>query len=213
MPGIGVGDIAADHRPQRRRHHGEDAGDRRRQHAAIRGKEGKARGEDRGNDGATAEALDHAEEKQQVEVRAERRPQAGQGEPADGEHKEPAQREQAREACRQRNRNDLGHEIGGLDPAQPIQGNAEGRLNIRQRAGDDLDVEDRHEHAEAHGEKADPGDGAQRDRAQRIVGRDGGDGVTPGADERRVRYPTRQNHVLPSSPRKREWPEEKEPIC
>ena len=117
----------------------------------------KDRGEDRRDHGAAAEALDDAEEDEHGEAAARRAARARQGETGDCGEKERAQGEQLGQPAGQRDGDDLGDEIGGLDPAQAIEWNGEPGLDVGKRAGDDLDVENRHEHAEAHGEIAEPG--------------------------------------------------------
>ena len=57
----------------------------------------------------------------------------------------------------QRDRDDLGDQIGGLHPAHLVGRDAERALDRRQRGRHDLHVEDRHEHADAHRREADPG--------------------------------------------------------
>ena len=51
---------------------------------------------------------------------------------------------------------DLGDQITGLNPTDLLARNAECALNCRQRGGDDLNVEDSHEHADAHHGESDP---------------------------------------------------------
>ena len=75
---------------------------------------------------------------------------------------QPAQAERSREQAGQGNRDDLRDQIGGLDPAHRVAGDAERILDRRQRGGDDLDVQDRHEHAKAHQEEAGPDRSARR---------------------------------------------------
>jgi hypothetical protein len=62
----------------------------------------------------------------------------------------------AHSAAGQRDRDDLGREIGGLHPAQALERDQQRGLDLRQRAGDDLDVEHRHEHADAHRDETAP---------------------------------------------------------
>ena len=52
---------------------------------------------------------------------------------------------------------DMKDQVGGLDPAHRGRRDRQRALDRRQRGRDDLDVEDRHEHAEAHQEEACPG--------------------------------------------------------
>ena len=75
----------------------------------------------------------------------------------DGDHEQPAQRQHARQPSCQRNCDDLGDQISGLNPAHRVRRNLQRLLDGRQRCRDDLDVEDRHEHAEAHQDEAEPG--------------------------------------------------------
>ena len=50
----------------------------------------------------------------------------------------------------------FGHQIGGLDPAQSRQGNVQRVLDGGERRCHHLDIQDRHEHAHAHGGEAQP---------------------------------------------------------
>jgi hypothetical protein len=70
--------------------------------------------------------------------------------------KAPARRQGAGDPAGQRDGDDLGREIGGLHPSEPVERDLQRRLDLGQRAGDDLDVEHRHEHADAHRDKPDP---------------------------------------------------------
>ena len=64
--------------------------------------------------------------------------------------------QRARQKAGQRDRDDFRDQIGGLDPAHLVGSDVQRVLDRRQRGRDDLDVEDRHEHADAHHGKADP---------------------------------------------------------
>ncbi len=123
-------------------------------------KQREDRGEDRRDHGAAAEALDDSEEDEDGKAAARRAAGARQGEAGNRDEKEQAQREKLGQPAGQRDGDDLGDEIGGLDPAQPVERDDEPGLDVGQRAGDDLDVENGHEHAEAHGEVAEPGGAA-----------------------------------------------------
>ena len=61
----------------------------------------------------------------------------------------------ARQKARERDHHHFGDEIGGLHPGNLVAAGGEPGLDLGQRGGDDLDVEDRHEHAEDHGEEGD----------------------------------------------------------
>ena len=62
-----------------------------------------------------------------------------------------------REPGGQRDDDDLGHQVGGRDPAAVVDAGADRALDVGQRGVDDLDVEDRHERAERRGDDGDPG--------------------------------------------------------
>src|SRR5436190_10293119 len=57
---------------------------------------------------------------------------------------------------RQRDCDDLSREVGGLYPTEAIERDQQGRLEFRQGAGHDLDIEHGHEHADAHRDKPNP---------------------------------------------------------
>src|SRR5262249_36538168 len=54
-----------------------------------------------------------------------------------------------------RNGDDLGHQVCGLHPGDPAPRGRKPGLTLRQRGRHDLDVEPRHEHAEAHHQERD----------------------------------------------------------
>src|SRR6185312_14987117 len=83
-----------------------------------------------------------------------------------GEHDPGAER--AREKAGQRNGDDLGHQIGGLHPGDFVGRGGEAGLYLRERGGYDLDVEEGHEHPEAHGQEGDDARGIDMlDRGRR----------------------------------------------
>ena len=120
-------------------------------------------------------------------ISAPKLPLAAQPTEASGEHADGARRtasassSSAGQEAGQRDRDHLGDQIGGLHPAHLVGRDAERALDRRQRGRDDLDVEDRHEHADAHHGEARPDggrDGARaalfsrrRSSAQRAQGR------------------------------------------
>ena len=75
-----------------------------------------------------------------------------------------------RQPTRQRNHHHLGDQIGGLDPADFIGRGRDAGLNLGDGTGDDLDVQNRHEHAQHHGQESDPV--AWRDHP--VLGAEGG---------------------------------------
>ena len=72
------------------------------------------------------------------------------------DHEQPAHAEHAGQQSGQRNGDDLGDQVRGLDPAHLVGADIERGADVGQRGRDHLDVEDRHEHAEAHGAEAEP---------------------------------------------------------
>src|SRR5581483_4702452 len=72
----------------------------------------------------------------------------------------------------QRNGDDLGDQVRGLHPLDLVDAGRQAGADLVDRAGDDLDVEDRHEAAQGHGPEAQPGaaaGGAGRILVQRAV--------------------------------------------
>ena len=67
-----------------------------------------------------------------------------------------AGRQQARQPARQRDHDDLGDQVAGLHPGCFVRAGGEARLDVGDRGGDDLDVQDRHEHPDHHRHEADP---------------------------------------------------------
>src|SRR4051812_41760635 len=68
----------------------------------------------------------------------------------------PARRQHPRQDARQRDHDDFGDQVRSLDPAYLVCAGRNAGLDFGQTARHDLDVEDRHEHADDHGEEADP---------------------------------------------------------
>ena len=98
--------------------------------------------------------------------------QAREGEARGGAGEHDARAERARQKAGQRNGDHFGHQIRGLHPGDLVARCGKAGLDFRQRRRHHLDVEERHEHAEAHrqeGEEAQPGR-----RARRSSGREAG---------------------------------------
>ncbi len=84
---------------------------------------------------------------------------------------QPAHAEHARQESGKRNGDDLRDQIGGLDPAHLVDVDVERAADVGQRGRDHLDIEDRHEHAEAHGAESEPGPDRHRSlQARRAYG-------------------------------------------
>ena len=112
-----------------------------------------------GNSKKTAEntagiSVEHAETDKRQKTAAERTADRGESEQNDRNNEQPSQRQDPRQQPGQRNGNDLGDQIRRLDPTHRIPRYREGILDRGQRSRDHLDVEDRHEHAEAHQDEA-----------------------------------------------------------
>ena len=127
-------------------------------------KQQEYRGKYRGDQRAAGKALQHAEADQHRKAVAEGAADRGHGKKADRRYEQPSQGQDARQPSGQRNGDDFRDQIGGLDPADRIGRNRQRVLDRRQRCRDHLDVEDRHEHAEAHQDEAEPNGGAGPDR-------------------------------------------------
>src|ERR1035441_3619009 len=65
-------------------------------------------------------------------------------------------RERAREPAAERDRNNFSDEIRGLNPAQLVERRVQRGRDSRQRGGNDLNVQNRHEKPEAHRREAKP---------------------------------------------------------
>ena len=156
MPGIGFGDPAADHRTDRGRQHRHDAGQRRGNRMQADRKQQEDGGENCRDQRAPGKTLQHTEADKRCKAAAERAADRGEGKKGDGGDKQPSQRQDARQPSGQWNRDDFGDQIRRLDPAHRIPRYRERVLDRGQRRRNHLDVEDRHEHAEAHQDEAEP---------------------------------------------------------
>jgi hypothetical protein len=166
VPGPGLGDPAAHDRPDSGREHRRHPGDRGRQPLRALRKQQEHRREYRRDQRPPEKALQDTPGDQAVETPACRATNRGQREQADRADKEPAHAEAAGQVASKRDGDNLGGEISGLDPTHRIGRDAERPADGGQRRGHDLDVEDRHEHAQAHGGKGEPdpqrGDGGRK---------------------------------------------------
>src|SRR6266567_834392 len=79
-----------------------------------------------------------------------------EGKYTDRNDEQPPQRQHARKPPGQRNGDDLGDQIRRLNPAHRISRYRQRILDRGQRGRDDLNVENRHEHADAHQDETKP---------------------------------------------------------
>ena len=156
MPGKGIGQITADRRAQRRREV-QDQPDqhhdlRQLRHSEFRIDDGKHQRHHR----AAAEPLQRAIDNHLAEAGCGGAQRARPGEAERRDHEQHAGRQQPRQSAGQRHHHDVGNQVGGLDPADLVGACRQPALDLRQRAGHDLDVHDRHEEADDHREDAKP---------------------------------------------------------
>ncbi|AIJ59185.1 hypothetical protein P038_01431 [Brucella abortus 99-9971-135] len=119
------------------------------------GKDGEGGREDAGDHTAADEALNGAVNYHLLDIGGRRAEHAGKGEARRRNGKQHARREKPSQKTRKRNHDDFRDQVGDLHPGNFIGAGAKARLNFGERGRDNLDVEDRHEHAEDHGHKAD----------------------------------------------------------
>ena len=156
MPGIGFGQIAAQNGPKGRRDHRKAAGHNgcHRVRPARKNHEHRC---EHGRDQRTArKSLQGTKQDQFAEIAAERAGKARKRKRKRRPGEQPAQRQRAGQKSGQRNGDDFRDQIGGLYPAQPVFADTKRRTDTRQRTGHDLDIQNGHEHADAHGQKPDP---------------------------------------------------------
>ncbi len=155
VPGKGIGKITADRRTDcgcKRR----DQTDDRRDDRAFRWREDREGGRKDGRDHAAADkALDRAIDDHLVDIGGGGAERARYGEARSTGGEEHARGENARQRARKRDHDHFGDQIGGLHPGDLIRAGAEAGLDFRQRGGNDLNVENGHEHAEDHREERD----------------------------------------------------------
>ena len=178
VPGEGMADIAADGRADGRRQRRDEADHRRDDGAPRRREDREGGGEDAGDHAAADETLDRPVDDHLVDVGGGGAQRACRGEARRRDGEQHARRQQPAEEARQRDHHHLGDQIGGLHPRDLVGAGAQAGLDLGQRGRDDLDVEDRHEHAEHHRQEGDgaaqlhrrldrPGRRADRDRCCR----------------------------------------------
>ena len=192
-PRPGFRDPAADDGPDRRRQHRDHAADRGGDGVKPGRKQQEDRGEYRRDQNAAGKSLHHAEDKQDRKTAAEGATDGCEGKEGHGRSEQPPQRQDAREQAGQGDRDHLGDQIGGLDPAHRIRGNGERVLDRRQRRRDHLDIEDRHEHAKAHQQEARPCRDGVRPRRRRGPAGCSWSGAQADRQRRRARVPRRES--------------------
>ena len=145
VPGIVVGDPAAERRPDHRRDHDRDAVDRKGL-AALFGR--KRVGEDRllaGRHAAAAEALQDAEQHQRLQIPGEAAQQRGEREGRDADHVEALAADHRRQPARDRQHDGVGDEIAGDDVGALVDADREAAGDMAQRDIGDGGVEHLHE--------------------------------------------------------------------
>ena len=119
------------------------------------GKIGEGGGEHAGDHAAADKALDRPVDDHLVDIGGGGAQRAGRREAGRRNGEQHARRKHARQEARQRDHDDFGDQIGRLHPGDFVGAGAQARLDFGQRGRDDLDVEDRHEHAEHHRQEGD----------------------------------------------------------
>jgi hypothetical protein len=165
MPRISVGQIAADRWTDGRRQC-RDQTDHRGNELLPRALEDQiGRGKHRRHHAAADETLQRAPHDHAADRGARAAHDAGKRETARRYREQDPRADGARQKSRQRDGDDLGDQVGRLHPGNFIRRRRQAGLYLGQRRRHDLDVEERHEHAEAHGEKSEQP--ARRDRLER----------------------------------------------
>ncbi len=154
MPRERVAEVAADRRADCRRERRHEADHRRHDVALGRRKERERHREHARDHAAADEALNGAVDDHLIDRRRCGAQQARKRE-ADGRCGEQhPRRERASEKARERDHHHFRDQIRRLHPRDLVAACRQTRLDFRKRRRDDLDVQDRHEHAEHHREEA-----------------------------------------------------------
>ena len=148
-----IGEIAADRRSNGRRERGDKPDDRRDHRRLVAREDRIGRGEDGGDHAAADKTLQRPPDDHLVEAGRGRAGQTHQGEARRGNREHDAGGESARQEARQGNHHHFGDEIACLHPGDFVGAGRESGLDRSERRRDDLDVEDRHEHAEDHAQE------------------------------------------------------------
>jgi len=99
---------------------------------------------------AADEALDHPEQRHRVDVPGHSAQRTGQREQSGRQRVQPARRQRLRQERGERDHHQFRHQVAGLHPADLVRAGREPGLDLVERGGHDLDVDQRHEHAERH---------------------------------------------------------------
>ncbi|MNQ76859.1 hypothetical protein D3C85_917080 [compost metagenome] len=180
VPGRDVGDPATDHRPQCRCQGRHCAYGRGGDHPLLAGEEHEGRGEHQWNHRAAQKPLQGTEGNHALDVPGHAAQQAGQGETHRRCAEQPARREHPRQPARQGDHDDFGDQVAGLHPRGFVGASGEPAADVTQRRRDNLDIQQRNEHADAHA-----GKGEDLGRRRHVRGierlRRGGEGTAHGA--------------------------------
>ena len=145
MPGISVGDPAAERRSYRRRHDDGDAIERERLSALLRRKRVRQNRLFAGRHAAAAEPLQDATHDKRIKARRQSAQQRACGEQRHADHVEALASEHVGKPAAHRQYDGIGDKIGGDDPRALVDAGAEAAGDISQRHVGDRGVEYDHE--------------------------------------------------------------------
>lgn len=154
VPGEQLGQVAAERRPDGGGQRGDQADDHGGAGHLVTRKDHVGRGEHRRDHRTAQEALQRAQHDHGFQIGRHGAADAGQGEAGRRDGEQHARRQQPRQITAERDHDHLGDQIAGLHPADLIGRGRQSRLNLGQRRRHDLDIQNRHEHAQHHGEVA-----------------------------------------------------------
>ncbi|MDQ1218821.1 hypothetical protein QE432_000379 [Agrobacterium sp. SORGH_AS 745] len=155
MPGEGIGKITADRGTDGGRKRGDETDDRRDDRTLGGRENGEGGRKDRRDHAAADKALDRPVDDHLVDIGRGGAERARQGEAGGAGGKQYARGQDARQRARQRDHDDFCDQIGCLHPGDLVGARPETCLDFRKRGGDDLNIENGHEHAEDHREERD----------------------------------------------------------
>ncbi len=131
-----------------------DEPDNRRNDVLLVLREDREGRSEHGRDHAAAdEALERAPDDHFLDRGRGRAEDAHQREARRRDHEQIAGRKRARQEPRKRDHDDFGDEVARLHPGDFVGAGGDAGLDFGERGRDDLNVEDRHEHAEDHGDE------------------------------------------------------------
>ena len=156
FPAVVLGQPAADGRADGRREGGGDGEQRHALGTDIQGQLGEHQREGEGNQRAAGQPLQHPEQDHAFQIPGHRTQQRGDNEGDGYAYRKASWRHDHRQPRRQRNDDDLGHQIGGRYPRAFFNGGRQCALDVLERRVDDLDIQNGHEGAENGAENGNP---------------------------------------------------------